>query len=184
MVKVGYKMRNVIRVAAALALSAVFGLSFVAPAQAYPDPTITIHLPDDEIYGGDTFSFSVTSGSTECDWVVDYEGKQKTGSGTSISGSFGTVKVSKRTPTPLSAVCTYVTTASGNGAATADVQSAATASATATVYLLPRGGNGNGGSDSSGLPGTGGYSLWYVVGGIALVIAGGGALALSRRRSH
>jgi|GEM_PF-2822793 len=175
-------MRNAIRVAAALALSAVFGLSFVAPAQAYPDPTITIQLPDDEIYGGDTFSFSVSSGSTDCDWVVDYEGKQKTGSGTSISGSFGTVKVSKRTPTPLSAVCTYDDTIGMGSGSTADVQSAATASATATVYLLPRGGNG--GSDSSGLPGTGGYSLWYIVGGVALVVAGGGALALSRRRSH
>ncbi len=179
-------MRNAIRLATAAALAATFTLFMGGAAQAYPDPTITISIPGNEIIGGDTFDFTASSGDVDCDWTVTYGGAQQTGSGTSISGTYDTPAVSKRTATTITAVCEYQTaTSSASAAATAEVSAADTASASATVYLLPRGGDTDGGSDDNGaLPDTGGSNLWIVIVGAALLVVGAAALALSRRRSH
>lgn len=188
-------MRNAIRLAAAGVLAALMTFSFGAPAQAYPDPTITIELSGDEFVGGLTFDFEVSSGATPCDWTVSYPEAvggpaDQTATGTtSISGTYDTKPVTTRTPTTITATCEYdpadVPQPRGGGA-TAEVSAADTASASATVYLLPTAtgdGDADGGDDNGGLPGTGGSSLWILIAGAALVVVGGGAVALSRR-SH
>jgi len=176
-------VKSTLRLLAAAVLAAFMTVPFSAPAQAYPDPTITIDLsiPGDELIGGLDFDFTVSSGDVECSaWTVSYRGEDKTGSGTSFSGTFSTPPVDTRTPTTITAVCEYDGSGAFGGTG-AEVQAADIASASATVYLLPQ---SDGGSDNGSLPGTGGSSQWILWAGLGLVVVGGGALVLVRRRTH
>jgi hypothetical protein len=115
---------------------------------AYPDgPNITISIPGGTLYGGDTFTFTVTS-DVECDWTVTYadgDPTTRTGQGTTLSGTFTTREVDQIYSSPIVAVCTYV-----------DQGQSAQAVASATVTLLPRGSSGDGdGGDGDGDADTG-----------------------------
>ena len=166
---------NAARIALAGALAALFTFVSAGVAQAYPDPTITIDLSDARFVGGLDFDYTVTSSDVDCEWAVTYGGETQEGDGTSISGTFGTPKVSAEKDTTLTATCTYDDTA--------EVSPSAVASGTATVTLLPQGVDTNDQSSNGVLPDTGGSNLWILVAGAALVLGGGGAVVASRRRS-
>jgi LPXTG-motif cell wall-anchored protein len=181
-------------VAAAAIACAVTLLS--SGAQAYPDCGITLKLNDATLVGGNSFSFKADAGEVDCNWTVTYRGKTKTGSGTSISGSYSTPVVTKKTTNKITASCEHelVESSSAPAADSASsvtpafysAQSSAAVPAvtrvcpiSATVTLLPKGGvdDGNG-----SLPNTGGSNLWLLVLGGALVVGGGGVTYAARRR--
>lgn len=186
-------------VAAAAIACAVTLLS--SGAQAYPDCGVSLTLNDSTVVGGKSFTFSADAGEENCDWAVTYRGKTKTGSGTSISGSFSTPEVSKKSTSTLSASCTHdisddvASSAPASSASTVtpavySPQSASTLAQApvirtcevkAKVTLLPKGGVADEGADD-GLPDTGGSNLWILVLGGALVVAGGGITYAARRR--
>lgn len=182
-------------VAAAAIACAVTLLS--SGAQAYPDCGISLSLNDSTVVGGKSFSFTADAGEVECDWTVTYRGKTKTGSGTSISGSYSTPVVSKKTTSKIVASCEHeLTDAAASSASASTVTPAfysAEASAvlpaataicpvSATVTLLPKGGVADDGEDDGALPDTGGSNLWILVLGGGLILVGGGVTYAARRR--
>lgn len=187
-----------IRLALAAGIACAVTLLSSGVAQAYPDCGIDLSLNSSTLVGGGTFKFTAVAGEIECDWTVTYAGKTRTGSGTSISGSFSTEEVSKKTTTKITASCEHevadalaktttsaeVTPAfysTGSGAA---VQSAATqtCSVSADVTLLPKGAAPDE-EDDGALPDTGGSNLWILIVGGALVV-GGAAITYASRRRH
>jgi len=171
-------------------------------AQAYPDCGVSLSLSSSTLVGGKSFSFKADAGDIDCvPWSVTYRGKTKTGSGHTLSGSYSTPVVTKKTTTKITGKCTHVISdASASApanesssdvtpafyAASAGVAAAAetrTCPVSATVTLLPKGGVAN--EDDGVLPNTGGSNLWLLVLGGVLVLGGGGVAYASRRRqSH
>jgi LPXTG-motif cell wall-anchored protein len=186
-------------VAAALIAGVVTLLSTgVAQAALYPDCGITLTLNNSTVVGGEKFSFTASAPSgVDCAWTVTYAGKTKTGNGSSISGSFSTEEVSKKTTTTITAKCTHeltnssalsdsttsadVTPAFYSTGSTATLQTAATRTCpvSAHVTLLPQ---GTSPEDDGVLPNTGGSNFWLLVLGGVLVIGGAGITYASRRR--
>lgn len=186
-------------VAAAMIAGVVTLLSSgVAQAALYPDCGITLTLSSSTVVGGEKFSFVASAPSgVDCAWTVTYAGKTKTGNGSSISGSFSTTEVSKKTTTTIKAGCTHDITASAQAESTASAEvtpafyssnSSATLQAaelrtcpvSAHVTLLPQ---GTSPEDDGALPNTGGSNLWLLVVGGVLVI-GGVAITYASRRRH
>lgn len=198
-----------LRLAAAATLAGASLMLSPGTAQAYPDgPDIVIDLSGGILVGGRTVSFDV-SAEVRCDWTVSLPGgvpdgadSSRTGSGTSLSGSFETREVDERTPTTITATCVYddadlqtlATTDTSSDVTPAfyavggsDVIEAATqtASASATVVLLPLSASDADAADpddSSLLPDTGGAALSLLVLGGALVVGGAGVTYAARRR--
>ncbi|MEV7398565.1 LPXTG cell wall anchor domain-containing protein [Aeromicrobium sp. NPDC092404] len=182
-------------VAAAAIACAVTLLS--SGAQAYPDCGISLTLNDSTLVGGKSFSFTADAGEVDCDWTVTYRGKTKTGSGTSISGSYSTPVVSKKTTTKITAACEHeISDASASSASASTVtpafysaeRSAVLPAATtvcpvsANVTLLPEGVAPDDAEDDGALPDTGGSNIWLLVLGGALVVVGGSVTYVARRR--
>lgn len=185
-----------LRLAAAAAIACGVTLLSSGVAQAYPACGVTLTLNHSTVVGGKSFTFTADAGDTECDWVVTYRGKTKTGSGTSISGSFSTPDVSKTTTSKIVAECTHelVEDSSASSSASADVTPAFYAAGTATavqaaertcpisatVTLLA---DGVANEDDGALPDTGGSNLWLLAVGGALVVGGAGVTYAARRRN-
>ncbi len=188
------------RLAAAAAIACAVTL-LSSGAQAYPDCGIDLDLDinNSTLVGGKSFSYTADSGDEICDWAVTYRGDSQEESGTtSISGSFSTPVVTKKTVNKITASCTHVISDeaaapadSGSNVVTPAIYSAqpsavaqapvtATCSVSANVTLLPKGGADN--NDDGALPDTGGSNLWILVLGGALVVAGGGITYAARRR--
>lgn len=175
-----------IRLVAAASIAVAITLLSSGAAHAYPDaPNVTITIPDDELFGGDVFSYTAHA-DVDCDWTISYaeaEGQSptQTGGGDSLSGSYDTHPVSKTEPTTITATCKYDDgTPSSSAVSPSALQ---TASASAIVTLLPRGGAGDGdGDDDGALPDTGGSNAWILVLGGALIVAGGSVTYVARRR--
>jgi LPXTG-motif cell wall-anchored protein len=193
------KKLRLVAVAAIMGGIAIFA---AAPAQAYPDVVVVL-TADSPVIGGKTVHFTAdtTAHNVQCDWTVTFsdgvangENAVRTGHGLSLSGSYHSKPVSKKTPTTMTAECLYdnaaapvvakisssnaVTPALYTGKATT-LQSAIVPATpdSVTVILLPVGGEDNG-----SLPDTGGSNIsWLFIGG-ALVLAGGGVTYAARRR--
>lgn len=185
------------RLVAAAAIAGVITLlSSGAQAALYPDCGITLTLNNSTVVGGEKFSFTADAGDVECDWTVTYAGKTKTGSGTSLSGTFSTKKVSEKTTTKITAKCVHevnsslssstastdVTPAFYSSGSTQTLQSAdRTCPVSADVTLLPKGAAPDDEEDGV-LPDTGGANFWLLVIGGVLVLGGAGITYASRRR--
>lgn len=185
-----------LRLAAAAAIACGVTLLSSGVAQAYPDCGISLSLNNSTVVGGKSFTFKADAGNVDCDWTVTYRGKTKTGSGTSISGSFSTPEVSKKTTSKIVAECTHdvgasfetsttssdVTPAfySAKTAGTVQTAAARTCPVSATVTLLPV---GVADEDENALPDTGGSKLWLLAVGGALVVGGAGVTYAARRRN-
>lgn len=186
------------RLGAAAAIACAVTLLISGAAQAaYPDCGIALSLNNSTVVGGESFSFKADSGGIDCDWTVTYAGKTKTGSGTSISGSFSTKEVSKKTTTTITASCEHeVADALSRSTTSADVTPAfystgssetiqaatRTCPVSAHVTLLPTGTAPAHEEDDGVLPNTGGANFWILVLGGALVVGGAGITFASRRR--
>lgn len=190
-------------IAAAVIAGAATLLSSGTAHAGYPEPAITITVDDAILVGGNTFSFTADSGEVECDWTVTYdegrapgEDPERTGSGTSISGTYDTKVVQSKFKSPLVAECSYD---DGTGPASVSAEVGTTepaffstadgastlqtaiqqASASATITLLPEGG---GDGDGGALPDTGGSNLSLILLGGGLLLVGGGVTYMARRR--
>lgn len=191
-----------IRLAAAGAFAGAMTLLVSGAAQGvvYPDCGIPLTLTGATVTGGESFKFTASAGDTDCDWTVTYKSQSKSGSGTSISGTFSTDVVSKKSTDRIVATCvrevpgtasgpapttsTEVTEALFTTGPSAALQ-AATASCpvTANVTLLPQGLAPEDDTDDNGvLPDTGGSSFWVLLVGVGLVLTGGGLTYATRRR--
>lgn len=179
-------------VAAAMIAGVVTLLS--SGAQAYVDCGITLTLSSSTVVGGESFTFKADAGQVDCAWVVTYAGKTKTGNGTSITGSFPTDEVSKKTTTTIKATCEHeIGSALSKSSTSTDVTPAFYSSSpsaavqartdicpvSAHVTLLPK---GTSPEDDGALPDTGGANFWLLVIGGVLVIGGAGITYASRRR--
>lgn len=185
-----------LRLAAAAAIACAVTL-LSSGAQAYPDCGVSLKLSSSTLVGGKSFSFTADSGSVDCDWTVTYRGKTKTGSGTSISGSYSTPVVTKKSTSEIKATCeqaafgasaapattsSTVTPAFYSAESSAVLPAATTTSCPvdATVTLLPKGGVDDEGDGA--LPDTGGSNLWLLLLGGALVTGGAGVTYAAQRR--
>lgn len=153
------------RLAIAGILAALFTVLGAGAAQAYPDPTITIN--DGRLVGGNQYEFTAQGGGVSCTWTVTYRGESVSGSGTTFSGSFTTPAVDRERDDTVTATCVY---------------DGGVANASATVTLLPLGGDVTPTAANGMLPNAGGSNLWILVVGGALVLIGGGAFVVARRR--
>lgn len=193
-----------------MAVFVFFGSSAAAYADCYSDVVPTIDVGGGVYYGGDDVPFTVDSGGVNCDWVVTLQinGFQATGSGATLSGILESPVVSAQTDTTVTATCEYdestlcpvaaplggdlaVVPAVYKPGAGTTIDAAFTAPASAVVTLLPRaaadadGDDGAADGDDNGLlPGTGGASLWLLVVGAALLVAGVGVVYVVRRRDN
>lgn len=186
-----------LRLAAAAAIACAVTL-LSSGAQAYPDCAITLTLSDSTVVGGKSFDFSADAGEDNCDWRVTYRDKVKNGSGSSISGSYSTPVVSKKTTSKIVAECAQddspvSVTPSRDSAAvpafystqssrTVAAATPATCTVSVNVTLLPKGASVGDADDNGVLPNTGGSNLWILVLGGALVAGGAGVTYAARRR--
>lgn len=162
-------------------LAAVVGLLLaLAPVGAhaaddYADPGITISIPSTVIVGGDDLTVTVTS-PTSCRWTLTFLDQVAKGTGKTFTHTFTTPVVQQRTEVPLNVTCDYDAVGGGT--------TSATASRTSTIVLLPRDAAIPASTGALGgiLPATGGPTLWLLVAGGVLVLAGG-ALTVVRKRS-
>ena len=166
------------RLAAAAAIACAITLLSSGAAQAYPDCGIALSVDNATLVGGETFTFTADAPEIDCDWTAKYAGETKTGNGTSISGSFSTEAVDKRTTTRIYSACEHAVVSSGSSAEAAKTQ---TCSVSANVTLLPQGDNSV--LPDGVLPDTGGSNLWILVLGGALVVGGAGLTYVARRRN-
>lgn len=159
-----------LRLAAAAAIAGAVTLLSSGVAQAYPDCEVTIDVSAATLVGGKTFEFVADAGASDGTFVVSYPRAAgtttRTDSGSSISGSFKTKVVTKKSSSPITVSFTSETQE---------------CDASATITVLPRGGD-VGGQDDSALPDTGGSNLYLLIIGGALVVAGGGLTYAARRR--
>ena len=166
-------MRSIPRTIVALAALLLVAAP-LAPAQAYPDPAVTIVI-DPDACAGEALPFSAST-SVSGEWIVTYDGQSATGSGTSVSGTFDTDAADAGVSRVLTATNSYVSDGiPGTISATADVV-LEDCDAIAPVDEETDAGDGNG-----ILPGTGGQSIWWLVAALALLALGAGTLTLRRR---
>lgn len=145
---------------------AVFGL---APgANAYPEPEFDVTIDHQVIVGGNSFTVIATS-NVHCEWTAEWSGTPEqpgyvlTGSGTTSSMTFHTEQVAEIRDTDVVVTCTYA---------------GGTFSRTLSVRVLPVGSDAGAGI----LPDTGGPDVMFLGIGLALLVVGGTAVVLARRR--
>lgn len=167
----------------------VLTLATTAPAQAYPDASITVEISDTTVVSGERFTVKAQA-NVDCDWDATFDGKKRTGSGATFKTSFTAPHVKAKTVEKLTVGCTYDTASGGQAA-----PSRSHTSRSFDITVLPKSAQGgphaNAGSGthptssahSSGfLPGTGGPFLWLLV--LALVLILAGTYVVRRRRAR
>lgn len=184
------------------ALAASFATMSSAGAATYPEPTdvqITIDLSFDTLIGGSklTIQAKAQAGEEMPDGTMTVRAFSKTyvDNSRSLRVTVRTPVVTKREVHKITATfvptdnadaaaapqsATFVVPAFYSGdATTVAPASYRTATASKNVTLLPRTADDNG---ASGLPGTGGPDLWYLILGALLLAAGATTLEALRRR--
>jgi LPXTG-motif cell wall-anchored protein len=168
-------------VAALLGLLALVG--FAPAAQAYPEVVIDLTAEPTVLYGGQTFTATATANVT-CDWTLEWNGDTRTKGGVE---NFETVytapEVTKITKIPLHGTCDYLLPDGATPAPRVAARAAATPTTwnrTIDITVLPQG-NAVSPPTDTGLPNTGGPSMWLLLAGIALVAVGGTVAVRSRK---
>jgi LPXTG-motif cell wall-anchored protein len=160
---------------------AVIGLMSANAAYAQCDygiPAVTLDVDPDVVHDGGDVEGTATS-DTPCDsWDVfnDFDGQTASGSGSSIDFEFSFPDVEDETDVTITAVCHV------------DECSDGTASETIELVGDPGGKDedhdGDGKDHNGALPDTGGPDQTVIGAGIILMLAGGGAIYLARRRNE
>jgi LPXTG-motif cell wall-anchored protein len=174
-------MKKVLLIAAALFVALFATLSLAPSASAYPELTCNLTVDAQTVYEGDSFTATASAEEIEkaaraaaagddISWVMTFHGETRTGSGAVFSQTFTAPAVDTSTKFKLTATAS---------------SSIGTCTHTVDITVLPLGavvsppGEGPGG----GLPNTGGPQFLILVAGVILVLAGGTAAALARRRA-
>jgi LPXTG-motif cell wall-anchored protein len=169
------KKLAVLCIAALGAALLVFG---TAPAaSAYPELTCTVDVSPQVLKPGQQFTVTGKAAGVDStnhaidpasvQWTFAWNGVTKTRSGSPASVKFTAPQVTRTKVIPLTV---RSTSAAGDCVRHFDVTVLAAAAA------APHAGG-------SGLPGTGGPTVWLLVAGLVLLLGGGGAVVSARRRS-
>lgn len=157
-----------------LALVALLALLGFSPAaQAYPDVRIELTVNRQIIYGGETFTATASS-NVNCAWTLEWDGRLRTSTQEKFVTTFRANPVTEITKIPLHGTCQY-TSPSTRGAATWERTLVITVLPPATAVAPPAG---------SDLPNTGGPDFVFLIGGLALLVAGATAVTVARRRAE
>jgi LPXTG-motif cell wall-anchored protein len=189
------------RLAAAAGLAAVVTLFTASAASAYPDPVIEPtggSAADGVVAPGEDFTLTGNFSGTDCNpWSSTFNGEAgESGTGTTFSVTFTAPE--EEGDYSVDITCVYddgteeptLSGAADNSSSNAtqvaylpSVIQTATVSFPIEVRAADSGtGSDDSDSDNGALPDTGGTSVWYLVGGAALV-AGGAGLVVARRRT-
>ena len=160
----------------AAALLALLGLAAFAPsANAYPQPVLYLKVSSNVVVSGHTFMLTAST-QVNCDVLtISWNGQTYSGSGSKFKHKYKAPIVTSQVVITAKATCTYGTTSGGVGHSIT-AQSLATNPAYLNVTVVPA--HGKGGK----LPNTGGPSIGWLIGGIAALLAGAGAMFAGRRR--
>jgi hypothetical protein len=171
--------------------AALLVLTSAPGASAYPDLSCDLSVDRQTVSPGDTFTaLGVVKGADSgkpVTWTFRWNGETKVEAGATAKATFTAPKSERG----------QVISLSGEAHATVDGSERTcehhidvTVTAVASVAVsAPGGGSGHsaqGGHGGHGglLPSTGGPAFWALVGALALLLAGGGALVASRRRGR
>lgn len=142
-------------------LAALASLAIAAPAQAYPEPAVTVTVNAPTLRSGQTLVMSAKS-DVACPWTATFASQTRTGSGTEFSASFRVPVVTTKKTFSLVTTC-------GSVSRTTNI-----------TVLAPR--QAAAAAGTSSLPNTGGPNVVLLGGGALLVLAGAGVVLLTRRR--
>lgn len=157
------------------ALLALLGITAFAPsANAYPPPTLYLTLSTNRVVSGHTFE-ATAKATVNCDTItLRWNGQTASATGPMVKHRYKAPIVSSTVVITAHATCTYT----DNSGLVGNAISATTKTlyAEADVTVVPA--NSKGGK----LPNTGGPSIGWLIGGIAALLAGAGAMYAGRRR--
>lgn len=176
-------MKKSMSTAAALLLALLTVVGLAPSASAYPDPTFEVSVDTQRVVGGRNFTARVSTGSSgvKCDWTLIWNGVTHTSASASTEdrATFRTPKVKKKKDIELTARCVYQTTSTPQRAAATQ-----TWQGTVMITVLPTSTtNGAAAAGDESLPSTGGPNTWFLVAGVAMLVAGVGAVLVARRRA-
>lgn len=165
------------------ALAAVLvTLGFAPSATAYPDARMDLSVDRQVLYSGGSFTATATANLT-CAWNLTWNSVTRDNTSATYVTTYVAPAVTRITRIPLTGTCTYAAPTSGTSARTA--ATAATWHRTTTITVLPRGSAAAAAKGSgSNLPNTGGPDELVLFAGLALLLAGAGAVKLARRRAE
>lgn len=160
----------------AAALCALLGVVALAPsAQAYPTPILSLKLSTQAVVSGGSFN-AVAKADVQCDTLtVTWNGQTASAPGSTVTHTFTAPVVQTATVITAHATCAYTTATGTSGHAIALTPNYLYASADVTV--LPQGA-----ATTGKLPNTGGPNIGWLLGGLAALLAGAGAMYAGRRR--
>jgi hypothetical protein len=158
-------------------------LVFAPTATAYPDVRIDLTVNSQVLYGDESFTATATANVT-CTWALSWNGITRRNTSSTYVTTYLAPTVTRITRIPLTSTCSYAAQASGRSKART-ASPVSTVSRTIMITVLPRSAGaaapkGAGGS----LPGTGGPDKAVLFAGLALVVAGAGAVRVARRRAE
>jgi LPXTG-motif cell wall-anchored protein len=160
------------------ALLALLGFVAFAPsANAYPPPTppkLYLTLSTNRVVSGHSFN-ATAKATVSCDTItLRWNGVTASAAGSTVKHRYKAPIVSSDVVITAHATCVYTATSGQSGAAISATTK--TLYAEADVTVVPA--HGKGGK----LPNTGGPSIGWLIGGIAALLAGAGAMFAGRRR--
>lgn len=169
--------------ALATALMALLGFTAFAPsAQAYPQPVFYLKASVNTVVSGHTLMITGTA-TVNCESItISWAGQTFTGSGSKFKHKYNAPNVTSKTVITAHGTCVFSSTSGAAGQAI--VATTQTLTATANITVVPAHSKGNNKNQGGNLPNTGGPSIGWLIGGIAALLAGAGAMFAGRRRDH
>lgn len=180
-------MNNVFRTCLVALVGFLATVALAPAAQAYPDFRMDPVVSPTVVVEGHTFDASV-SANADCDWAITFEGDVRTGhtaAFTKFSTQYVAPDVDERTTYPVRFVCNYDDSTIVDSDARAD--RAAQGIRTLQVTVIPLGEGAGSPTENPGsgsLPGTGGPSMLFLIGGLVLLLVGAGAVKYARSREE
>jgi len=168
-------MKKALLAAAALFVALFVTVGIAPSASAYPELTCNVTVDSQVVNEGDQFTATaeaavvesrVSAEGDDISWVMTFHGATRTGTGAVFQQTFTAPAVDATTKFKLTATAD---TAAGTCTHSVDI----TVLPGGTVVEPP----------SGGLPNTGGPRLAFLIFGVALVLAGGTAVGVARRRA-
>ena len=162
----------------AAALLALLGLTALAPsAQAYPLPGFYLTVNHKTVHSLQKFTATAHAQVNCTKITVSWNGTTATGTGPTIKHVFRAPLVTSKVVIRAKATCTFLQNSGivGNAISAKSV----TLTRYQPVTVLPA----TSGAGNGKLPNTGGPSIGWLIGGIAALLAGAGAMFAGRRRS-
>ncbi|MCZ4498405.1 MAG: hypothetical protein JWQ74_958 [Marmoricola sp.] len=157
-------------------------VGFNSSAQAYPETRISLSVDRQVLFAGDSFT-ATTASNVGCTWDLDWAGTDRPGTGTTVVSTFLAPQVTRQTTMDLNGTCTYTNPTSG----TAKVAAGTTTwKHSIPITVMPTASGAAAalsGGTSSNLSGTGGPDRLFLLGGLALLLAGATAVTVARRRA-